>query len=235
MLFGYAWSMARQPRQAVSHKETEPYSPLCLSGEEMAEWDRKLSLLCGNAPRRVSNEMAVASVMPIAMLYYFVINSPNLDDGDTEVDGSSIWHYHEDEDTLLEGAEFVTGNTWVSNRERSLIDCVQYARSYQAVKLVLRSLSAVDIDPDVMLDLTESIGAYAPLRRVCSIASLLPDGIQKDSQFEIESYAEKMASENVYLCGSSEPESGKVFWADERFGVLWDVPPKSVYNDVYHY
>ena len=68
----------------------QAFSPICLTAEEMVAWDEVLDLLCGDAPRRISCEMAVWSTMPIAMSSCFIVNSPALDDGMTEIEGEQI-------------------------------------------------------------------------------------------------------------------------------------------------
>ena len=202
----------------------------------MAAWDEILDKLCEGAPRRISCDMAVWSTMPIAMTSCFIVNSPAVGDGVTEIDGEQVWHYREDEDTLFMGSLFVSESTCVSTPERALLDCTGYSRSYQTAKLVLQSLAARPMDADTVIDIAEKIGAQDPLRRLCSIASLLkPSKSPRDWLRDIEDHAETLPMPPIYLCGETEPEGPRVFWEDSRYGVLWDIPPRSVHLDVYYY
>ena len=212
------------------------FSPICLTAEEMDAWDEVLDLLCDGAPRRISCEMAVASTMPIAMSSCFIVNSPVLGDGMTEIEGSKVWHYWESEDTLFAGSLFVSERTCVSAPERALLDCTGYSRYYKTAKLVLQSLAARPLDPDAMIDTAENIDAHDPLRRICSIASLLkPSESPRHWLSTIEDYAESLPMSPIYLCGDTEPTGSRVFWEDSKYGVLWDIPPRSVHLDVYHF
>ena len=180
--------------------------------------------------------MAVWSTMPIAMTSCFIVNSPAVGDGVTEIDGEQVWHYREDEDTLFMGSLFVSESTCVSTPERALLGCTGYSRSYQTAKLVLQSLAARPMDADTVIDIAEKIGAQDPLRRLCSIASLLkPSKSPRDWLRDIEDHAETLPMPPIYLCGETEPEGPRVFWEDSRYGVLWDIPPRSVHLDVYYY
>ena len=212
------------------------FPPICLTAEEMDAWDEVLDLLCGGAPRRISCEMVVASTMPIAMSSCFIVNSPILGDGMTEIEGSKVWHYWESEDTLFAGSLFVSERTCVSAPERALLDCTGYSRYYKTAKLVLQSLAARPLDPDAMIDTAENIGAHDPLRRICSIASLLkPSESPRHWLSTIEDYAASLPMSPIYLCGDTEPTGSRIFWEDSRHGVLWDIPPRSVHLDVYHF
>jgi len=214
----------------------QAFSPFCLTSAEMDAWDEVLDLLCCGAPRRISCEMAVWSTMPIAMSSCFIVNSPALDDGMTEIDGETVWHYRESEDTLFSGSLFVSDRTCVSAPERALLDCTGYSRSYQSAKLVLQSLAARPLDTDAMIDTAEKIGAQDPLRRICSIASLLkPSESPRAWLHAIEEHAASLPMPPIYLCGETEPAGPRVFWEDSRYGVLWDIPPRSVHLDVYYY
>lgn len=214
----------------------QAFSPICLTSEEMNAFDEMLDLLCDDAPRRISCEMAVWSTMPIAMSSCFIVNSPALDDGMTEIEGEQVWHYRENEDTLFAGSLFVSERTCVSAPERALLDCAGYSRYYQTAKLVLQSLAARPLDPEAMIDTAENIGAYDPLRRICSIASLLkPSESPRDWLSTIEDYAAGLPMSPIYLCGETEPTGPRVFWEDSRYGVLWDIPPRSLHLDVYHF
>ena len=212
------------------------FVPFCLSAAEMEAWDDILGSLCDGAPRRISCEMAVWSTMPIAMSSCFVVNSPVLEDGVTEIGGETVWHYRESEDTLFAGSLFISENTCVSAPERALLDCTGYSRYYKTAKLVLQSLAARHLDPDAMIDTAEKIGAHDPLRRLCSIASLLkPSESPREWLRAIEEHADSLPKPPIYLCGETEPAGPRVFWEDSRYGVLWDIPPRSVHLDVYYY
>ena len=214
----------------------QAFSPICLTAEEMDAWDEVLDLLCGGAPRRISCEMAVWSTIPIAMSSCFVVNSPVLEDGMTEIGGETVWHYRESEDTLFAGSLFVSESTCVSAPERALLDCTGYSRSYQTAKLVLQSLAARPLDTDAMIDTAEKIGAHDPLRRICSVASLLkPSESPRGWLQDIKEHTDSLPKPPIYLCGETEPVGPRVFWEDSRYGVLWDIPPRSVHLDVYHF
>ena len=214
----------------------QAFSPICLTAEEMDAWDEVLDLLCGGAPRRISCEMAVWSTMPIAMSSCFIVNSPVLEDGMTEIDGEKVWHYRESEDTLFAGSLFVSERTCVSAPERALLDCAGYSRSYQTAKLVLQSLAARPLDTDAMIDTAEKIGAHDPLRRICSVASLLkPSESPRGWLQDIKEHTDSLPKPPIYLCGETEPVGPRVFWEDSRYGVLWDIPPRSLHLDVYHF
>ena len=228
--------MAYRTAERSAADGIEAFVPFCLTSAEMEAWDEILDSLCGGAPRRISCEMAVWSTIPIAMSSCFIVNSPVLEDGMTEIDGEKVWHYLESEDTLFAGSLFVSERTCVSAPERALLDCAGYSRSYQTAKLVLRSLAARPLDPDTMIDTAGNIGAHDPLRRICSIASLLkPSESPRGWLRAIEDYAASLPMSPIYLCGKTEPEGPRVFWEDSRYGVLWDIPPRSVHLDVYHF
>ena len=90
-----------------------------------------------------------ASTMPIAMSSCFIVNSPVLGDGMTEIEREQpVWHYRESEDTLFAGSLFVSertcvsallnGHCWIAPDIQDII---------KTAKLVLQSLAATAARP----------------------------------------------------------------------------------------
>ena len=205
--------MAHTRAECPVRDDCHGFSPICLTAEEMDAWDEILDLLCEGAPRRISCEMAVWSTMPIAMSSCFIVNSPALSDGMTEIEGETVWHYRESEDTLFAGSLFVSESTCVSSPERALLDCTGHSGYYKTAKLVLQSLAARPLDPVAMIDTAEKIGGHDPLRRICSIASLLkPSESPRDWLLTIEEHVASLPMPPIYLCGETEPTGPRVFW-----------------------
>ena len=209
--------------------QIEQVPGLCLEQYEQAH-----VLAYGDIPRRISCETALANTAFTLVLECHVVNAPEPKHDTTLLDEGMFCHIYESEETLRIGAIQVGENTWISSPARSLLDCGYYDCSNRVPDWIISAVRIANFRADEIVELSEQIGMQDSARRIASIASLLSEKDTEGREWlkELAEYASQCATENIWL--DMAMSHSNIYWADEKFGVLWNAPPEPVRRYCYY-
>lgn len=196
-------------------------------------------LVYGDIPRRVSANYALASVVGVAMMTPMTTSAPYPEEMRKDFgDEKQAWfHYPETEDTLYVGSWRIGEHTWLSNRERALLDTAHIGNHNRVPEWILLAMSCKEFDAKKLIEIAEEADLLGGLRKIASISVLLGwyKKIRRTPAWtrELRKYAKSLPSEEtVYIC-----ESGLKFgltdgWYDKDFDVIWNVSREETFNEM---
>lgn len=205
-----------------------------IPGLNMRELEPLHEAVYGDTPRRISCETALAKTAYTPFLWCHVVNAPYPEENESiKIGGGRLVHMYESEDTLYDGAWQIAEKTWISMPARALLDAAYYDCSNRVPDWLIMAVRIASFPSDEIIELAEGLDMQDAVRRICSIGFLLnkEETDTKTWLHDLAEYASSLTGENVWL-DMAMPRN-KIYWEDETFGVVWNIPPQSVRSYCY--
>ena len=116
---------------------------------------------------------------------------------------------------------------------RALLDAAYHIVSNRTPEWLIMAVRVSSFPSDEVIYLSEKLGMQDAVRRICSIASLLPDKETSAKSWlrELQEYTYGLEDEYIWL--DAEIPKNHIHWKDEKFGVLWNISPEDVRDYCY--
>ena len=188
----------------------------------------------GNTPRRISCQTALAKTAFTPFLWCHVVNAPSPEeDMSILVEGDTLVHFHETEETLYVGAWQLSEKTWISMPARALLDSAYYDCGYRVLDWLIMALRIATFDTEEIIEISEYLGAEDAIRRICSIGRLIARSERDDMLWlkRLDEYAMDIGKEAI--CISNSFTEDEIYWHDDIFDVYWNINPREVTDYCY--